>query len=399
MCLELINILLVPINDLFSHPTQTRFISLAQKMVERYDVNLFALRYANLPTDMKAHRKLNFKSLDYFDFRARSIGSYYALNAGPIFSVLLRKLKQEKIDLIIHANLLPSTIAVGLGRMLNIPLVFDYQDHFPESAATYYKGSTLRSLAYSFTYQLNEFNIKHSDEIVTVTDSHKEMIKKIVPHKPVTVIPNGVDMDLFRPIPRSVALRGLNMQHLESKKLLLYFGSIDSWLDFSTIFNVLKRLLSRGIDVILLIVGYSHSRYFLEELKKTAEKLGIRDKVLFLPPVLQNRLVYYINASDVTLAPFRPLVISEAVPLKILESLACGRPVCSTNLSEIAKRFKGVISIYSSEEELESELLEYLRGDIIVSPYQMRELVKRYSWDNFAERYYELLSKTIEKHP
>jgi glycosyltransferase involved in cell wall biosynthesis len=365
-------------------------------MVAKYDVNLFALRYANLPTDVKAHRKLNFKSLSYFDVRAGSIGLYYAVNSGAMFSALLKNMKQEKIDIIVHANLLPSTMAVALGRMLNIPLIFDYQDHFPESAATYYKGSTLRSLAYAFTYKLNEFNIRHSDEIVTVTDSHMEMIKEMFPHKPITVIPNGVNTDLFRPIPRSVALRELNMQHLQSKKLLLYFGSIDSWLDFSTIFNVLKRLLSRGIDVVLLIVGYSHSRYFLGELEKTAEKLGIRDKVLFLPPVLQNRLVYYINASDVTLAPFRPLVISQAVPLKILESLACGRPVCSTNLSEIANRFKSVISIYSSEEELESELLEYLRCEVPVSPYHMRELVKDYSWDNFAERYYELISKILK---
>jgi teichuronic acid biosynthesis glycosyltransferase TuaH len=394
----LTNILLVPINDLVSHPTQTRFISLAEKMVEKFDVNLFALRYKNLPTDIKAHRKLNFKSLDYFDVGTRSLASYYAVNAGSIVSVLLRELRDKEIDVIIHANLLPSTIAVSLGRMLNIPLIFDYQDHFPESAATYYREGVLRSLVYSITSQINGFNIRNSDQIVTVTDSHREMIKGIVPRKPIAVIPNGVDTDLFRPISRSAALRELDMQRFQRKRLLLYFGSIDSWLDFSSIFSVLKRLIDRGVDVVLLIVGYSHSRYFLEDLKRTAEKLGIRDRVLFLPPVLQNRLVYYINASDVTLAPFRPLVISEAVPLKILESLACGRPVCSTNMSEIANRFKDVISIYSSEEELESELLEYLQGDVPVSPHQMTELVKDYSWDNFARRYYELIVRTIEKH-
>ena len=392
------NILLIPINDLVSHPTDSRFLSIGRKMVEKYDVNLFALRYKNLPTEIKAQRKLNFKSLDYFDIRTRTIGLYYAVNASLVFSALLKKLKKEKIDIIIHANLLPSTIAVVLGRLLKVPLILDYQDHFPESAATYYKGTTLRSIAYSFTSQINRFNIKHSDEIVTVTDSHMKMIKEIVPRKPVMVIPNGVDTDLFRPIPRSVALRQLNMRHLESKKLLLYFGSIDPWLDFSTLFDVLKRLSDRGMDIVLLIVGYSHSRYFLEELKKTTEKLGIRDKVLFLPPVLQKQLVYYINASDVTLAPFRPLVISQAVPLKILESLACGRPVCSTNLSEIVNRFKDVISIYSSKEELEYALLKYIRGEISVSTSQMTELVRDYSWDTFAKRYYELISKTIEEY-
>jgi glycosyltransferase involved in cell wall biosynthesis len=367
-------------------------------MVEKYDVNLLALRYRNLPTDLKANRKLNFKTLDHLDIRTKSIGLYYAVNSGLVFSALLNKLKKERIDVIIHANLLPSAIAVGLGKLLNVPLIFDYQDHFPESAATYYKGTILRSIAYSVTSQINRFNIKNSDEIVTVTDSHMKMIKEIVPDKPVTVIPNGVDTDLFRPIPRSVSLRRLGMQHLETKKILLYFGSIDSWLDFSTIFKVLKRLLSKGMDVVLLIVGYSHSRFFLKDLKNTAEKMGVGSRVLFLPPVLQKRLVYYINASDVTLAPFRPLVISQAVPLKILESLACGRPVCSTMISEIASRFKGVISNYFSEDELESQLLGYIGGEAPLSVNEMNALVRDYSWDNFAKHYYELICNTIENY-
>jgi len=391
------NILLVPVNDLLSHPTETRFISIARKMVEKFDVNLFALRYKNIPTASKAKRKLNFEFLDFHDIRTETIGSYYIANAFPIFFTLLRKLKQEKIDIIIHANILPSSIAVGLGKMLHVPVIFDYQDHFPESAATYYKGNTLRSLVYSLTFQLNKFNIKHSDAIVTVTDSHKQMIKEYDQRKPVTVIPNGVDTDLFRPIPKSVALRELNMEHLREKKLLLYFGSIDSWLDFSTIFKVIRRLENKGVDVLLLIVGFSHSKYFLEELKKTAENFGIRNQVLFLNPVPQKRLVYYINASDVTLAPFRPLLMNQAVPLKILESLACGRPVCSTKLSEIVNRFKEVVSMYSSEEELESALLEYLRGETPMSPDRMLEIVKDYSWDNFAATYYELVLKTIMK--
>ena len=384
------NILLVPINDLVSHPTETRFISIGRKLVEKFDVNLFVLRYKNLPTDLKASRKLNFQMVDYYDVKMKNIGLYYTINSGSFLSVLLRKLKQEKIDLIIHANLLPSTIVVGLGKLLNIPLIFDYQDHFPESAANYYKNSTVRSLAYSFTSQINDFNIKHSDQIVTVTDSHRKLIKKIAPHKPVTVIPNGVDTNLFRPIPRSLAISKLNLPQLIGKKILLYFGSIDSWLDFSTIFIVIKRLLKRGLDVVFMIVGYSHNRYFLEELKNNAAKLGIGDRVLFLPPVIQSRLVYYINAADVTIAPYKPVEKNQAVSLKILESLACGRPVCSTRVSEIVNRFKGTISLYSNERDLESILLQYLTGKMSMSPEKMTELVKEYSWDNFASIYYNI---------
>jgi len=393
----MVNILLIPINDLVSHPTETRFISIARKMVEKFDVNVFALRYKNIPTASKAMRKLNFGLLDFNDIKSQNIGLYYMANAIPIFSALRRQLKREKIDIIIHANILPSSVAVGLGRIFHIPLIFDYQDHFPESAAVYFKGNTLRSLAYSVTSRINRFNIKYSDAVVTVTDAHKEMIKRYDPLKPVKVIPNGVDTNLFRPIPRSTALKQLSLENLSEKKVLLYFGSIDSWLDFSSIFNVVKRLARKGVDIIFLIVGFSHSKYFLEELKKTAQSIGISDRVLFLDPVPQSLLVYYINASDVTLAPFRPMILNQAVPLKILESLACGRPVCATNLAEMASRFKDVVRVYSSEEELESALLENLGGRAQVSSDRMIESVKEYSWDNFATSYHDLITKMVHR--
>lgn len=393
----MVNILLIPINDLVSHPTETRFISIARKMVEKFDVNVFALRYKNIPTASRAMRKLNFGLLDFNDIKSQNIGLYYMANTIPIFSALRRQLKREKIDIIIHANILPSSVAVGLGRIFHIPLIFDYQDHFPESAAIYFKGNTLRSLAYSVTSRINRFNIKYSDAVVTVTDAHKEMIKRYDPLKPVKVIPNGVDTNLFRPIPRSTALQQLSLENLSEKKVLLYFGSIDSWLDFSSIFNVVKRLARKGVDIIFLIVGFSHSKYFLEELKKTAQSIGIGDRVLFLDPVPQSRLVYYINASDVTLAPFRPMILNQAVPLKILESLACGRPVCATNLAEMASRFKDVVRVYSSEEELESALLENLGGRAQVSSDRLIESVKDYSWDNFAASYHDLITKMVHR--
>jgi glycosyltransferase involved in cell wall biosynthesis len=109
-------------------------------------------------------------------------------------------------------------------------------------------------------------------------------------------------------------------------------------------------------------------------------------------------LVYYINASDVTLAPLRELVKNQAVPLKILESMACGIPVCATGLREIAQRFKGFVSLYSSEEELESELLKYIEGKMAASPEEMRKMVKEYSWDGFAESYYKLIMRVIGEY-
>jgi len=391
------NVLLVPVNDLITHPIETRFISIAKKLVEKFNFNFSVLRYNNLPTSSTLERKLDFKQIDLKDFKTGTVGLYYVANSVPIFSALSHHLKNEKIDIIIHANVLPSTIAVSLAKIFHKPLIYDFQDYFPESAASYFKDGVLKSATYSLTSQLTNFNIKHSDAVVTVTTAHKEKIKEYDSSKFVEVIPNGVDADLFRPIPKSEALKKLNMEELGDKIILIYFGSVDQWLDFSTVFKVIKRLARKGFDVLLFIVGFCHGKYFLGELKEAAETIGIRDRLFVFDPVPQDKLVYFINAADVTLVPYKLSLKNQAVPLKILESIACGKFVCARNLSEIVERFGDVISVYSSEEELENSLLNYIKGKIQFSPDRIREIVNQYSWDNIASSYSDLIKRVINE--
>jgi glycosyltransferase involved in cell wall biosynthesis len=395
-----LNVLLVPVNDLISHPIETRFISIAKKMTEKFSVNISVLRYTNIPTSSRAcgvERKLGFKSVKFKDFKTGNIGLYYVVNAIPIFSTLLNQLKNENFDIIIHANILPSTIAVELGKMFHKPLIFDFQDYFPESASSYFKGNLLKSLTYSLTSQITRFNVKHSDAVVTVTNAHKEKIKEYEPLKFVKVIPNGVDTDLFRPIPKAEALKKLNMEELGEKIILIYYGSIDPWLDFSAVFRVIKRLVKKGFDILLFIIGFCHSGYYLEEIREAAESVGIGKRVFIFDPVPQNRLVYYINASDITLVPYKPTLKNQAVPLKVLESIACRKFVCVTKLPEIIERFSDVVDTYSSEDELEYSLLKYIKGEVQVSADRIREIVKQYSWNNIASSYCDLITQLINK--
>jgi len=374
----------------------TRNACYADKHTEwKFDVNIFALRYANIPTSSRVERKLDFKFVQFEGLKIGNIGLYYAANAIPVFSTLLNKLKDERIDVIIHANILPSAIAVKLGKMFHKPLIFDFQDYFPESAASYFRGNLLKSLAYSLTSQITRFNIKNSNAVVTVTNAHKERIKEYDPFKFVKVIPNGVDADLFRPIPRPQALKKLNMEELSEKIILIYYGSIDPWLDFATVFRAIKRLVKKGFDILLFIIGFSHSKYYLEEIKATAKSAGIRKRLFIFDPVPQNRLIYYINASDITLVPYRLTLKNQAVPLKVLESLACGRFVCITRLPEIIERFRDVVGAYSSDEELECLLLKYIKGEVQVAGNRAKEIIKEYSWDNIASSYYDLMAEVI----
>ena len=394
----MVNILLVPINDLKSHPTETRFISMGKSLVDKFDVNIHVLYYRKIPTESKTNRKLDFDILSFGDLKTKNLWSYYFFNALPIFFALSKAMRKKKIDVIIHANILPSTIAVGLGKLFHVPVIFDYQDHFPESASAYYKEGLTKSLIYTFVSKLNKINVNLSDAVVTVTNAHQEMIRKLDPNKMVEVIPNGVNIKIFRPIPKDIALKNLNATELNQKFVITYFGSIDTWMDFTTVFKVLRRLLKEGLAVSLLIIGYSHSRFFLDELKETATSIGVREHVNFVGTVSLEDLVYYINASDVTIAPYKKMMKNQVVSLKLLESLACGVPVCTTGMQETVERFKGFVNVYSSEDELESALRKYIKGKTGISSEDMRKIAKEYTWDISAVSYHQLIMGVIAKY-
>jgi hypothetical protein len=42
----MVNVLLVPINDLKSHPTDTGFISMGKSLVDRFNLDIFVLLYS-----------------------------------------------------------------------------------------------------------------------------------------------------------------------------------------------------------------------------------------------------------------------------------------------------------------------------------------------------------------
>jgi glycosyltransferase involved in cell wall biosynthesis len=393
----MLNVLLVPVNDLLSHPIETRFTSIAKKMVENFNIKIFVLRYINIPTSSSLNRKLPFESVEFKDLKMKNIGMYYLSNVVPMFSAIFNQLKKKRIDIIIHANVLPSAIAVKLGKMLHKPLIYDFQDYFPESAASYFKGSLFKSLTYSVTTEIVKFNIKYSDAVVTVTNAHKEKIKEYDPLKLVKVIPNGVDTNLFRPIPKSEALKKLNMDNMNGKTILLYYGSIDPWLDFLTMFKAIKNLVKKGHDILLFIVGFCHSKYYLKEIKEAAQRIGIYKRLFIFDPMPQRKLVYYINASDVTVVPYKLSLKNQAVPLKVLESLACGKFVCVTKLPEIMERFGDVIGTYSCSDDLEYILLKYIKGEFQGYGDKITKIISQYSWDNIASKYYNLINEIINQ--
>lgn len=132
----------------------------------------------------------------------------------------------------------------------------------------------------------------------------------------VEVIPNGIDLNRFRPIDKNIAR---DVLHLPKDKKLIFFGALTALDDkkkgFSLLKKALKELFSKGNKNIEIVIFGSFK-------PKSEENLGFKTHYLgHFYDEISLALLY--SAADVMIVPS----IQEAFGQTASESLACGTPV------------------------------------------------------------------------
>jgi glycosyltransferase involved in cell wall biosynthesis len=140
------------------------------------------------------------------------------------------------------------------------------------------------------------------------------------------VVPNGVDVDLFRPRPAVEVRAELG---LAEGPLLLAVGRLNREKGFHHAVEALARV--RDGDARLVVVGDGEERTALEGL---AAKLGTSDRVDFVGRQAVERVAAYMAAADVFLFPTER---EEAAPLVLPQAMACGVPVVASAVGGITE--------------------------------------------------------------
>lgn len=375
-------ILVIPPNDLLRHPIPNRMYHIVKHLSKYYDIIL--LSYPGHPLRNGILRYLNAKEIEYRAIRAKDLGTYYIINT-PIMLPIIEQVLEE-VDVIIHANILPSFIATKLVKRHSKVAIYDYVDHYPQSASAYYKGS-VRNIIEKGVFLIVLETLKNSTAIVTPSYGLASFIRRYT-DKSIHIIPNGVDSEVFKPIDMNSARKYIGIDY--DGPILLLYGSIDVWLEIKPILYAIKR----NKDARLLVVGYSHGKYYYKLLESLIKKLDIENRIYKYPPQPYEKMPLFVNASNIIVAPFTHGIISFATPLKIIESLACARPVMTIEISEFKLWFRKGIYYYRSPHDAYRLLDKLIKefSDIHTQLLSYSKIVRdKYSWKNITETYKKVI--------
>ncbi|MDX6696626.1 MAG: hypothetical protein QOE65_23 [Solirubrobacteraceae bacterium] len=211
-----------------------------------------------------------------------------------------------------------------------------------------------------------------------------------VPADKVAVLPNGVDVERFRPLDRgeAQAVVGLSADHDHA----VFTGRFAEWVDFDTILEGFAAAARDRPRARLVLVGDGAERDLVSGL---VSRLGVEERVIRPGFVADpDRVVAYVGAAVVGLSANRPSLRARigVSPVKLAEYLAAGRAVVATDIPGVRETVEasgaGIVTpvdVAAFGAALGELLDDPARADALGAAGR-RAAVERLSWPSVVRR-------------
>ena len=310
--------------------------------------------------------------------------------------IKLTLLHLEKKYTIIEVDTMPDFLifVTVVPKLLGAKTVLYMFEAMPELFASKYKVSG-RHLIIRLLEIIERIASSYADCIVTVNDVIKKVfVSREVPTSKITVILNSPDEEIFK---RESYVNG----YMKKRKcfVLVCHGTILKRYGFQTAIKAASLLRNKILDLRLEIVGNGE---YIEELVSLVNHLNLEDVVNFRGYVSLDEIPNLIMQSDIGLVPIvKDNFTDLMLPNKLLEYIAIGRAVISSNLITIRTYFNND-SILFFEPDDEEDLARCI-FQLYQNPAKRRSLARnaskvydKYRWANIKKDYlkvYEDLTK------
>jgi len=224
---------------------------------------------------------------------------------------------------------------------------------------------------------------KHVKKVVVPTQMIKNEFIKLynIPREKIEVIPNGVDLEIFKPT------------DIPDENIILYYGTLALHRSRFLV-KVIEEVLKRRRDVKFIIIG-DVPRWLQEYLihKNYVENVS-------MPGYIDHdKLPEWIRKAKVCIFT-QDLSLRRGFSIKLIEYMASNRPIVATDVDEawpIKESGAGIISPLNPEIFAENviKLLEDRELAVKLAERGVK-YARQYSWNNIVARYVKLMKKVIE---
>lgn len=216
----------------------------------------------------------------------------------------------------------PLTIGLSawiIGCIRRTPYVYNVQDIYPDVAIKL--GALKNPLIIALSRRLERFVYRGARRVAVLSIGFRaNLLSKGVPEQKLAVIPNFVDVDFVRPLPRDNDFsRRLD---LRKRFVVLYAGNIGYSQNLEHLLEAAATLRNLP-DLVTLIVGNGSRKPYFQSL---AREMCL-ENVTFLPFQAREDVPSLYATADVCVVTLRRGIAGDSVPSKVYTIMASGRPI------------------------------------------------------------------------
>ena len=274
-------------------------------------------------------------------------------------------------------------------RRLNLPYVLTVDADLLLEAAVVDKQANRWQERYArwaarLTYRL-------ADRIVTVSEQTKTRLASVwqVDPNKVHVIPNGVDIERFRPDTNAGPVR--QRLGLADAPVVMFVGGFYPWHGVDVLVDSFARVAQSLPEARLLLVGDGPVRGRIEA---QVARLGLAQQVVFTGMIDHATVPDMLAAADVVTLPY-PELPEELwfSPLKLYEYMAAGKAILASDAGQISQvidhNATGILLKPGSVEALSQGICRLLQDETLrrqLGQNARRQAVARHAWHSQIEK-------------
>ncbi len=238
-----------------------------------------------------------------------------------------------------------------------------------------------------YTHTIGQYVLNKARVVIALTPDEKwRLINLGVKKSKVVQIPNGIDLDFLN------LTEITNTQYNISPKNhnILFVGALIIRKGVDVLIRAFDIVAERDDKAHLYIVGNGEDAL---KIKRLADSSPYSDRIHFLGRVSQDKLKYLYNVAEIFVLPSR----SEGLPTVIIEALAYGKKIVSSDLPSVRTIFKDFVRISPLNEE---DFARAILSEIQAKDNRKRErleFVKKYlDWEKIVDRIEKVYESILE---
>ncbi len=225
------------------------------------------------------------------------------------------------------------------------------------------------------------------DHIVTVSEcSRRDLMEEMgIPEDRITVIHQGVDLEKFSPSTAS------SVKRFEFTPYVLCVAGTDPTKNVRSLIEAFSKLPPeiRNQHHLVLVGDVQKNK----ALQQCVEEHGIADHTVFTGVVSDTQLAEFYQHASVFVFPS----LYEGFGLPVLEAMACGCPVITSNTSSLPEVVGGAGMLVNprDREELIEAMTKVLTDTVLAGSLckSGREQAKKFSWEQTARKTADLYER------